>query len=126
MASDAIDLDDDDRNKAERVKRFKKFYDDLTGKEHRVRLAFLSHDYTGAVHDLMLAAARTDALDYSTKLTNQANYYETRADKSEKGVKIGPLGFNSDNRKASKYRIIVDEIRRNAEEAKNLKRYGER
>ena len=123
-ASDAIDIDDDKENVTER-NRLKKIYDDDAEKERRIRQLFSSHDYNG-VHE-MLAAARADAADDSAKLTAGVNYFEARAEKADKGFKM-PFGgpHFGDSKKANKYRRIADDFRKYAEQAKNLRKYGER
>ncbi len=126
QVADALDLEDDDHTKAERV-RLKRMIEELNDKISRGRTLFLNHDYDGVKG--ALATARTDAIETGAKLSAAADFFTKRVDHFSKqgGVTVPIVGISvSGNRKkAERYQRIVDEFRKYAEQAKNLKKFGE-
>ena len=125
--ADALDLEDDKPTKEERV-RIKKLIEELNEKISRTRTQFLNHDYDGV--KAALATARTDATDTAAKLSAAADFFYKRVElynsKSSMTVPIVGIQLSGNRKKADRYQRIVDEFRKYAEQAKNLKKFGEK
>jgi tetratricopeptide (TPR) repeat protein len=127
QVSDALDLDDDDRTIAER-KLFRKLIEESNEKSGRARQLFLQHDYEGVQSTLSLA--RSDAGDAVSKFSAAADFFEKRVEHYEQrgGVTVPIVGvsISGNRKKAERYQRIVDEFHKYVEQAKNLRKFGDR
>ena len=127
QVSDALDIDDDDKTKAERT-RFKRILEDCNEKSGRARQLFLAHDYEGVQSALSLA--RSDTGDAAAKLAAAADFFEKRVEHYEQrgGVTVPIVGvsISGNRKKADHFQRIVDEFHKYVEQAKNLRKFGDR